>query len=64
MAVDLAGFKHSRESGLILPVLGVLFLIVFLPGLALLVADGSLRGRLDKLSERRGQGQGLPPERQ
>ncbi len=61
-AVDLAGFKRSLVSSLILPVLGVLFLIVFLPGLALLVADGSLRGRLDRLSARRDRGRASPPE--
>ncbi|MGO9458063.1 MAG: hypothetical protein ACLP62_13650 [Acidimicrobiales bacterium] len=59
VAVDLAGFKSYRASSLILPVLGILFLIVFLPGLALMVADGSLRGRLDRLAERRGRGR--PP---
>lgn len=60
--MDLAGFKRSLVSSLILPVLGVLFLIVFLPGLALLVADGSLRGRLDRLSARRDRGRASPPE--
>jgi hypothetical protein len=60
VSVDLAGFKHDRVSSLILPVLGVLFLIVFLPGLALMVADGSFRGRLNRVASRGGT-DGSPP---
>jgi len=52
VAVDLAGFKHYWVSSLILPVLGVLFLLVFLPGLALLVADGPQRARLARVVQR------------
>ena len=61
VAVNLAGFKSYRSADLILPVLGVLFLIVLLPGLALLVADGSLRGRLDAFVNRRGRKTDAPP---
>lgn len=42
LSVDLAGLKESTGSGLA-PVLGVLFLILLLPGLALLVSRRSSR---------------------
>jgi hypothetical protein len=61
VAVDLAGFKHYWVSSLILPVLGVLFLLVFLPGLALLVADGPQRARLARIVQRGGDGPPASP---
>lgn len=59
VAVNLAGFKSSSRSSW-LPVLGVLFLFLFLPGIALLVSGRPLRGLLSRTADDQGGRRGPP----
>jgi hypothetical protein len=62
LAADLAGFKSVEGSGWMVPVVGVLLLILLLPGLALLLSGRSPRQAFAWLARRPAGHQGAPPD--